>query len=78
MIIDSHLVYTIICASAWFTCLLWMLYTIFRGMNRLFSGNMGDNSYSDLYYFFIGFVALFLIPIVLEMLLNLYGFLTSR
>lgn len=59
---DTHVVYVIVCASAWFTSMLWMAYSIFI---------------YDLYHFFSAFALLFLSPLLLESLLNIYGCLDT-
>lgn len=62
MWIDTHLVYAAVSAIIWFCCMGWMAYAII---------------YYDLYHFFIAFALLWLSPIILETLLNIWGFLTT-
>ena len=62
MFIDTMLLYAILSGVVWFIWILWMLISLFS-LNIL--------------QFFLAFALLMLSPVLFELVLNIYGFLTS-
>lgn len=62
MWIDTHLLYVMVMAAAWLVCIAWICWSIYT---------------YDLYHIIMSIVVLFTYPILFELLLDIWGFLTS-